>query len=48
MSEATIIPQPPKTKREIPRWFGPGFIFAATAIGSGELILTTRTASLYG
>lgn len=48
MSEATTIPQPPKTKREILRWFGPGFIFAATAIGSGELILTTRTASLYG
>lgn len=48
MSEAATIPQPPKTKRDILRWFGPGFIFAATAIGSGELILTTRTASLYG
>lgn len=48
MSEAVTIPQPPKTKRDILRWFGPGFIFAATAIGSGELILTTRTASLYG
>lgn len=48
MSEVTTIPPPPKTKRDILRWFGPGFVFAATAIGSGELILTTRTASIYG
>jgi Mn2+/Fe2+ NRAMP family transporter len=47
MTEESPIPEPPTKWREIIKWFGPGWVFAACMIGSGELILTTRTASLY-
>lgn len=47
MTEESSIPEPPTKWRDIIKWFGPGWVFAACMIGSGELILTTRTASLY-
>jgi manganese transport protein len=47
VNEESQVPQPPKGRRDILRWFGPGLIFAASSIGTGELILTTRAASIY-
>jgi len=48
MEARGVIPEPPVSWRDILRWFGPGWVFAACMIGSGELILSTRAASLYG
>ena len=42
-----MIPAPPKQWRDVLKWLGPGWVFAACMIGTGELILTTRAASLY-
>jgi Mn2+/Fe2+ NRAMP family transporter len=38
----------PKTIKEKVRIFGPGFVWAAAAIGSGELIISTKIGSEYG
>lgn len=38
----------PRTLREKLKFVGPGIVFAAFAIGSGELILTPRSGALYG
>lgn len=40
--------KPPATFLERLRFLGPGIIFAAFSIGSGELLLTPRSGALYG
>jgi Mn2+/Fe2+ NRAMP family transporter len=47
MTTSTLVPTPPTRWREVLKWLGPGWVFAACMIGTGELILTTRAASLY-
>lgn len=39
---------PPRTWREIMRIVGPGVVWAAAAIGSGELIITAKAGATYG
>jgi len=47
-SEATSIEAPPKTIAGILRRLGPGLIIAASIVGSGELIATTKTGAQAG
>lgn len=42
------MPKPPATFLERLRFLGPGIIFAAFSVGSGELLLTPRSGALYG
>jgi len=48
MPSESLIPEPPSKWLDTLGWFGPGWVFSACMIGTGELILTTRAASLYG
>jgi Mn2+/Fe2+ NRAMP family transporter len=47
-SHVSLIEEPPQTAREIIRRLGPGLIIAASIVGSGELIATTKTGAEAG
>lgn len=42
------IPEPPRTRREFWRMIGPGIVYAAATIGTGELVLTATAGARYG
>jgi Mn2+/Fe2+ NRAMP family transporter len=45
---ASTVQSPPRTWRGIARQLGPGLIIAGSIVGSGELIMTTRTGAQAG
>ena len=47
-STPTVIKEPPKTQFGVLMQLGPGLIIAASIVGSGELIATTRTGAQAG
>ena len=47
MTSKRDIPEPPAGRARL-RWIGPGFLWMASAAGSGELLFTPRIGALYG